>query len=483
MPPIKNLRERTRRIKGFVTALLDADLAELPRGRRAIAYPAKMLREIRRQTAANNFMLRANALAFRTLLALAPFLVVLLGVSAGMLSETRRNELVGQLFDKLVPMQTAEEEAAGPVSHRADRTAEMRAEMKEKFIAYVKPLRTYARQVNTIGIALLLWTVISLMFSVESTMNAIWHVRRGRRWIDKLPYYVAVVMLCVAFLLISAGLEGMEIVQKAQEYESLRGAAGFAARFAAPWACQFLALTVLFIWMPSAEVKWRSAAAGAAVAATGFTLCQEAFAWGVVSVVGKHMLYGSLAILPILFVWLYVSWIVVLFGAEVAFVAQNFRDLAERTDGDRRGFEHRLYCALRLTIDVCRRFDRGESPRVVRDGEAALGIPEYAVRGILDDLAERGVLRGVAGDPDAYVPGKTLRTLTAADALAAAGAARLEIPSGRSGAEHDLVGRVFEKLRGAQTEGAGKMTMAEMLEELGKATGGEREAAKEEKKE
>ena len=191
---------------------------------------------------------------------------------------------------------------------------------------------------------------------------------------------------------------------------------------------------------------------------------KQLFLLGVISVVRTNKIYGSLAVLPILFLWLYLSWVVVLCGAAVAFVVQNFDDLTQKAERIRRGLEWRVYYALRIVLEVGRRFRGGENPRVVPDLVRAFDLPEYVVCGLCADLTERHILTGVAGDPEAFVPAKSLRTLTANDVVRAAGEVDLGAPRVDRSAAHPVVAGLLARLSQAR-EQASSVTLADLLEQ------------------
>jgi DNA-binding IscR family transcriptional regulator len=146
----------------------------------------------------------------------------------------------------------------------------------------------------------------------------------------------------------------------------------------------------------------------------------------------------------------------------VAFVVQNFDDLTRKAERVRRGLENRVYYALRTVIEIARRFREGESPRVVQDLVRAFDLPEYVVSGICSDLAERNVLRRVEGDPEAFLPARSLLTLTAGDVVLAAGDVDLGTPQSEGSAAHVTVAALVSQLSVVRSEVA-NVTLAELL--------------------
>ena len=337
--------------------------------------------------------------------------------------------------------------------------------------AQLEGVRTHAREINLIGFVVLLYTVLSLLDSIERSLNALWHVRRGRSWLEKLPYYSAILFLAPIFLVASISFTTtLEAVGASAAKAWLvpswaRGAPGFVLKHLTPMVLMTIALSVTFLWMPSAKVRRLPALGAAALAAAGLEVLKQLFLVGAISVVRTNKVYGSLAVLPILFLWVYLSWVIVLSGAAVGFVVQNFDDLTSKQERERRGLESRVYYALRLVIDVGRRFRRGEPPRAVSELARAFDLPEYVVGGLCADLAERRVLTQLAGDPGAYVPGKSLLILTAEDVLKAAGAADLATPKSDQSVDHPVVEGLLGRL-GEARSAAASITLAELLVQI-----------------
>ena len=461
------------RLVRAVGSLLHADLAGLSRGKRALAYGAQMVREAVRELMTASFLMRASALAFSTLLALVPLVVVLSGVTAGLFPD-QSDRILDRVAALLVPARDIHQnKISDPDSVRAsgvplaqqDVLVSARTALRDQ----LEGIRTHARQVNIIGFFVLLYTVLSLLDSIEESLNAIWHIRKGRGWLDKLPYYSAILFLAPIFMVLSISLTTtLEAVGASAANSWLvpswaRGAPGFLLKHVTPVALMAVALWITYIWMPSAKVRKAPALGAALLAAMSLEVMKQLFLVGAISVVRTNKIYGSLAVLPILFLWLYLSWVIVLCGASVSFVVQNFDDLTRKAERVRRGLEWRVYYALRIVLEIARRFRGGESPRVVPALVRAFDLPEYVVSGLCTDLVERRVLNQVAGDTEAFVPARSLLTMTASDVVRAAGEVDLGAPLSDSSAAHPAVAALLARLSAARAE-ASTVTLAELLD-------------------
>jgi membrane protein len=462
-----------RRAARLVGSLLHADLSSLSRGKRSIAYSAQVVREAAREMVGSSCLMRSSALAFSTLLALVPLVVVVSGVTAGLFPE-QSDQILDRVASLLVPARDINQNPVPEASSGMDSGAswDQRDVLVSARAALRKQLggiQTHAREVNIIGFFVLLYAVLSLLDSIEQSLNAIWHVRKGRGWLEKLPYYSAILFLAPIFMMLSISLTTTLQAIGASAANSwlvpgwARGAPGFLLKHVTPVFLMAIALWVTYIWMPTAKVRRLPALGAAIVAATGLEIMKQMFLVGAISVVRTNKIYGSLAVLPILFLWLYLSWVIVLSGTAVAFVVQNFDDLTRKAERLRRALECRVYYALRIVLEVARRFREGANPRVVPDLVRAFDLPEYLVSGLCADLVERRVLTAVAGDPEGFVPAKSLRTLTAADVVHAAGEADLGAPQADDSSEHQALAALLGRLAQARQE-ASQLSVAELLD-------------------
>lgn len=246
----------------------------------------------------------AAALSYTTLLSLVPFFAVTFSILAAF---PVFKELVGQIqdyiFQNFVP-------ASGEVVQ-----------------TYVQQFVKKASSLTGVGIAFLMLTALMLMATIEGALNMIWRVRTGRRMISSFMVYWSVLTLGPILLAVSLVLtsyltslpflsEGGETVHTART--TLLGLM--------PFLSTMLAMSLLYIVVPNCNVPVRNGLAGAALAALLFEGAKKAFALYVISFPTYSKIYGALASIPLFLVWIYVSWLVVLLGAELTYCLTTFRE-------------------------------------------------------------------------------------------------------------------------------------------------------------
>lgn len=440
-----------------VRELLDAEPDSLTRTGRALAYFLKLIRETWRELQEKNCTLRASALAYKSLVTLVPLVAILMAMMSFPGLEARRDRVLDKVLNVILPVEegaTLLEPTGGPrrpepppdqeagrpgagdqaVAHeiRARRT-----KMKDLFRARIQELAKRATAVSSIGFVILMLVVISLLSTVEQTFNRIWGAPRDRGWLARMVRYTALlfwgpILIAVSLSLSAAFQTGL--IGRLLE----RHLAGFqeVVSFLLPVAVSTAAFTGLYCVLPNTRVRLRPALAGAVLAAVLWELAKVGFNLYVKHVVAGNPVYGSLGLIPMVFLWLYYSWLVILFGSSVSFTIQNFEDLTRKEERRRRGFRFRVYYAVRTLAAVAANYSRGRSATVVDELSERLDIPEYVVRESLDALAAGGLLVPVEGQMDAYLPSRPLERISVADALQAVAGEMLRLPDGPADPTH-----------------------------------------------
>lgn len=236
----------------------------------------------------------AGSLTFTTLLALVPvFAIVVAMLSSAPFFEQVMVQFKVFLLLNLMP------ETAGKI-----------------ITVYMEQFRENAGRLTTLGVAVLFVTAVTLMYTVDRSINAIWRVRRPRPfWISVLSY---VLLLSVGPILIGVSVSITTYLLTLSTGSRVPEQAHAFLLQAVPTAVSALAFFLLYRVVPNRRVPWGHAFAGGVLAAVVFELAKELFAIYVTHAPGYGVVYGAFAALPFFLIWIYVSWLVVLFGAELA---------------------------------------------------------------------------------------------------------------------------------------------------------------------
>ena len=317
------------------------------------------------------------------------------------------------------------------------------------------------RALGVVGVLLLFYAAISMFVEVERSFNQITRSPRGRSWARRIPLYWTTITLGAVFLLASFYV-GDQFKQWVAELISEGGGFGSivlcVVGFIVTVCISALLLLILYTTVPASRVSVRSASAGALLAAVlweggkwGFTRYLE-FSTGYVTV------YGSIALLLLFLLWVYLTWLIVLFGLQVAVALHGYeRFERERQQANDAGLAHEDPVAvLRLATAAAQSFDRGKPSTI--DGLAeAVGIRPITAERIAESLVRVGVLvRLESGDDDRLTLARPAERIELRAIIDAAGR--------DESASHDL-GRAADhwadRLRTAQREACAGATLAE----------------------
>ncbi|MBL8360659.1 MAG: YihY family inner membrane protein [Rubrivivax sp.] len=267
------------------------------------------LRTLRERFREDRLGLTASSLTFTTLIALVPLVTVMLAVfSAFPMFASFQSGLENYFLQALVP-----DNIARPVLRALTQFA------------------AKARDMGSLGLALLVTTAIALMLTIDRTLNAIWRVRRPRPLGQRVLVYWAALTLGPLVIGVSLTMASYALSASKGLVNTLPG--GLALAFdSIEFALVALAMAGLYHYMPNTSVRWRHAWAGALFVAVALELAKKGLAWYVATVPGISVIYGAFATLPILLLWIYLVWVIVLLGAVIAAYAPSLQMGIRRPD-------------------------------------------------------------------------------------------------------------------------------------------------------
>jgi membrane protein len=238
---------------------------------------------------------------------------------------------------------------------------------------------------GSLGGAALLLTVISTLGTIENAFNAIWQVPSGRSYLRKFTDYLSLVftvpLLLVAALTLTASFSDRVYAERW-------------LTMVLPSLLLWVGFFFLFIFFPYTKVRWGAAMLGSLFTAVLFQLAQWAYVRFWVSLSSDQKIYGALATIPVLLLWIYLAWIIVLFGVEICFAAQRG---ATRREELPRSLDFARYAALLVLVRLADRFfdKRNVVNQLTLAGE--LGLPVNEVERLIDKLKETGYVVEAAG--------------------------------------------------------------------------------------
>jgi membrane protein len=262
--------------------------------------------------------------------------------------------------------------------------------------------------IGVVGIGILVWAAVMLVVSIEYDFNRIFRAPEGRPWHLRIAIYWAVITLGPVLVAGSFYMTS-QLFNKASEVVILDWAFSFLTPFASLGAT-WLLLFLLYRLMPNARVQFRAALGGALIAAVIWEISKWGFKLYVDKAVSYSALYGSLGLIPLFLLWLYLTWLVILFGLEVAYVVQTVPEagLLEEKDPEPDPAEGvvDLGWVVPLAAYIGDAFRRGEAVPL-HQVAADLSLPIDTVCRLVDLLKEARVIHRVDEGAE-HGPGYTL---------------------------------------------------------------------------
>ena len=374
----------------LIDQLLDVELSELTRVKRLIHSSLKIVVMVSRDFIQNLVKLQAMALAFKTLLSLAPLLAVVFSLLKAFGVHNR--------------MEPALAEALAPLGDKG-------REITSHLISFVNQMSAGA--LGSVGLVTLFITVLSLMGTIEEAFNHIWRVKSPRKLARRFSDYLSAILvgpvLVFAAVTITATLQNHAIVQALLSLQAF-GAVLLALLRLVPYLTLWGAFTFVYMFIPNTRVRLRSALVGGLVAAVLWQTVGWGFAVFVASSTRYYVVYSSFAILLLFLLWLHVGWVIVLLGAQVTYAHQHIhfflgnRELLAQTAAGREKL------ALLTMLLIGRNFRQGLEPLSVADIAVHLRTPAGVVKEILLIFAQLKLVMPLA-DEDRFVLARDSATI------------------------------------------------------------------------
>ncbi len=387
-----------QKVKKFLTQdIWRIRLKDLPRSKSLLVNYLRVVILALRGFAEDKCQLRASALTFYSLLSIVPVVAMAFGIAKGFGFEKVLEE---QLVEKF----QGQEEIMTRV-----------VEFAQSFLENTK-----GGLIAGIGIALLFWTVIKVLGNIELSFNHIWGIKTSRTLLRKFSDYLAIMLICPILLIVSSSLTVFitSQIQLITEKISLLGVFSpliFLFLKLLPFCMLWLLFSVIYIVMPNTKVKFSSGIVAGIIGGTVYQIVQWIYISFQIGASKYGAIYGSFAALPLFLVWLQLSWLIVLFGAEISFAHQNVQTYEFEPDCLNVSRNLKRSLSLRVVHLSVKNFSSGSIPLTAEQISEQLEIPIRLLNEILFDLVNAGILVEVK-TPDmrvfAYQPARDINCLT-----------------------------------------------------------------------
>lgn len=267
------------------------------------------------------------------------------------------------------------------------------------------------------GLLLLLYTVIQLTSNIETALNTIWGVKNQRSIYRKITDYVSVLLLLPILIIVSSGLSLFfaTIANDYLDYILLSSTVKLIITIS-PYILSGLMFTALYMYMPNTEVRFKNAVIPGFFTGTAFQFLQYFYIHSQIWVSSYNAIYGSFAALPLFMLWVNLSWMLCLLGAQLSYANQNMRTyFFSKSLGDisRNSYD----CIIILIMSkICKRFEKGMDAYTINGLTSETGLPVGIVYRAIQDLEKMRMIAvvedSVQGKPDRYLPSEDINHIT-----------------------------------------------------------------------
>jgi membrane protein len=353
------------------------ELSDLKKSQKFLLSLLQFLSISLRKFVTDRGLMMASALTFSTLLALIPFLAVVFtffSLLGG--AEWVENHIRPIIFNLL-----------------STGSGEKLAQSLSDFVRNAS-LGT----IGTLGSIFLVITTLSLLNTIESAFNQVWSVGESRPLLKKVRDYWSALtigpILIVVSLFLTTSLGKVGIV-KAILSQSL---VNHFLTLIMPLILQWVAFYLFFQMIPNTAVRSSSAALGALVGSVLWEIAKAGYVTYTSSAVRYNLIYGSVAIVPIFMIWMYLTWVAVLIGVEISYVHQNFLSLRWQKRKIQLSYSQKELLGLTVMAEVAQRFMEGNPPTTIYEMSQRLRLPAEHVRSVIQQFRDNQMLSNGTDD-------------------------------------------------------------------------------------
>lgn len=485
-------KRSSRLLKILTGAVADAEEIIQLEGRleRFVHFWALVVRQFIRYRC----FIRASALSFSTLLALIPLLAVALSVTSSLLNKQQEEELtqfVENVASSVAPAVSVSTNSPivspGPAdvvsATNANGTVETGETNSIALLANsnappaagpavpVTTQKQVAAEIHELvqsasshtlgatGLIFLVITAISLLRGIEETFNDMWGVTCGRNWKVQIPLYLTILTYGPVLLAIALVLSGSGFLENTRSYFESSPILAPVIKHLLPITIFSLTLGLVYKVTPNTKVEYSAAMVGGLFSGASWHIYNQLGFLLVSRVSSASKLYGGLALVVLVMGGLYILWLIILFGAQIAYAYQNRAAYLQDRLAENVNHRGREFVALRIMTYLGRRFQNGLRPATVPEISAELGVPSRLTQTVLRTLQATRLVTEACGPEAAFMPTRPLDAISAHDILIAmrTGTGQ-ELPVSQAPELQEMYGE-FARIEEAERKAAAGVTL------------------------
>jgi len=372
-------------------------LKDLPRNQSFLIKQLRVFLLSIRGFAEDKCQLRASALTFYSLISIVPVAAMAFGVAKGFGFEKR---LERQLLEQFQGQE----------------------EVITRVITFAHSLLTNTKGglLAGVGIIILFWAVVKVLGNIEVSFNDIWGIREPRSLGRKFSDYLSVMLLCPVLLIMSSSAAVFITTQVTLIVEKIALLGIFSPLISfvlkvLPYGIVWILFTFLYIFMPNTRVNFRSGLLAGIIAGSIYQIVQFGYIAFQVGAARYNAIYGSFAALPLFLIWMQLSWLIVLFGAEFSFAHQNVDTYEFEPDSLKISGSFKRLLSLQISHLLVSNFAQGGRPLTATQISQRIETPIRLVHQILFELTACGIVSDTQTEEHrepGYQPARDISTLT-----------------------------------------------------------------------
>lgn len=353
----------------------------------------------------NQLQVQSAALTFYSMIGIGPLIAFSIMISGFLLEKdmssgngeaTLQESVVVETITKAISFAAPQVALQTKTSGEDASSTELAPEVLELINNFSDRAKSGA--IGVVGSLMLLFVGIQVLTSIEKSFNTVWGVKKGRNLPERIVTYWTFISLgavlgtaALSLLTANAILSAMETLPFGETLAAL-------FKFSLPLLAFLiftLALAIFYRFIPNTEVRWRPALIGSLIVTAGLHGYQIFSVFYVQRVVDTKSLYGSVGIIIILMLGLYIFWLLILYGGQIIYAIQNADHLTNENAWQQTSQEARETISLAILLLVARRFKEGEKPLSSRSLQQTLRIPFHILNSSINSLCELGYLNPV----------------------------------------------------------------------------------------
>jgi membrane protein len=374
------------------TQLWQVDLNTCPKIKRCLIQTVRLLYVVIHELIAGQLTLRAMSLIYTTLISLVPLLAVSFSVLKAF---GVQGKIEPFLLEFLTPLGSKGEEIGINI------------------IGFIDNMNVGV--LGAVGLAMLFYTVVSLVQKIEQTFNHIWHINKPRTFIRRVTDYLSVLMIgpvmVVSALALTASMVSSTFVQYISAIEPF-GSLFYYISLTTPYILIIVAFTFMYIFIPNTTVKIGPALTGATISGILWKIAGMLFASFAAGSAKYDAIYSSFAILIMFMIWLYLSWLIFLLGSQIAFYRQYPEHVRPSLGSIELSNRQKEKLALLAMYWIGKHYYQGLEPWTLRTLNSHLGVPSEVLSKTLDQLIFNELILEIIDKDSTYVPAKDLGAIT-----------------------------------------------------------------------